>query len=47
MKSKRLLPLIGIICLTGVLVGIPYLTSYSPEARAEIIRNFKSGRYYV
>jgi branched-chain amino acid transport system substrate-binding protein len=34
MKRKRLLLLIGIFCLTGVLVGIPYLTSYRPEARA-------------
>jgi branched-chain amino acid transport system substrate-binding protein len=43
MKRKRLLLLIGIFCLTGVLVGIPFLTYYSPEARAEDYKELQIG----
>jgi hypothetical protein len=43
MKRKRLLPLIGIFCLTGVLVSIPFLTYYSPEARAEDYKELQIG----
>jgi branched-chain amino acid transport system substrate-binding protein len=43
MKRKRLLPLISIACLTGVLVGISFLTYYSPEVRGEDYKELQIG----
>lgn len=43
MRSKGLLPLISIVCLTIVFAGISFLTSFSPEARAAEPKELKIG----